>query len=160
MAFYPFRVYLRAFLVCTISLPGVVLLASPSSLLELGTAVQAMLGVMGVVYFLGFVSVLPVLIAKPKVCIDRQNILNYRYGRVLQSVNLNRLTSCDYGFQEQRRGFPRRVFLLYDAYDNAIALPATWWWHGTQLQELLRNAVLANHVKTTAKTAKKLRAKA
>lgn len=106
-------------------------------------------------YIFGFIYVLIYLVLNPKVIITN-NVLTYSYAWVNKSVNLAKLTNCNYRIELYVKGMPQMVFHLYDADGGSVTFPANWWMNRKKLYEILEKSVASKSLALNPKTAKKI----
>jgi len=107
-------------------------------------------------YAVGLAYILPNVITDTKIMASDDDMLTYKVARAVHTVNLRKLTDCNYRLQFGGRRTPMMVFHLYDADGGATTFPANWWLNRKRLYATISQAVTACHVTINQKTSKKL----
>ncbi len=108
-------------------------------------------------YALGLAYLIPAeVIVSPRIELTDDNVLIYKTRFYEKSVNLAKLTDCNYHFQLNGRGMPTMNLHLYDADGGSVTFPANWWGERKKLLEAIKLAVITHKLSVDARTSKKL----
>lgn len=108
-------------------------------------------------FVVALVSILPALIINPRLELSDDLVLSYDLFRNHKTVDLQKLTNCNYRLRIGGKSLPCMVFHLYDSDGGAMTFPANDWSNSRKLYEAVSQAVVHNRLQINNRTAKKLR---